>query len=823
MNYIQYIAIVDEVCVRLDSALTGYGPSAIASELKFIMAEGGRDVVKIDPLIGSNYRSWKYNIKLVLMERGLWGFAQGNETAPVAEENDKKEKEIKEYKLKLDKAYSTIALSVCKRLQVHINETDDPKKAWDTLEKLFNFVSVPEIVRVNRSFYAATMSEGSDLNEHLTKMTELASRLRELKEDISPKKFATTVLGSLPESYDVFISSLNARSADQLDWDEIKPLLIEEYTRRKEKVQQRNEEAMFSQRMPPGNQQHHVNQFRSHTNQGGRRGTTNRRQNQNHNHNFQQSSQNFQQRGVPNFNNQMNSQMNNQTNFPSNMNSNFQFSQQRSMNTTRGGTTITCFRCNEPGHKAFVCPHNSEEASFVSSVGRRMDSDETARIESPNKRRKLNDGNNFGVVDNQYSLIQDDVALTSSSKEGQRNEEWFLDSAASSNMTHNENNLEEYKDYKEPSNVFLGDDRYIPAIGEGKLKMKTADENTGKSSELVLNRVLHVPQLAKNLISVSSIAVENNAEVVFDREKCTVYTEDQKLVIGRLSSNGKLYKVVDPPVPAPGRSLLKNPESLGHQYANYSSCESPLELWHYRLGHLNHKYMRNMYLRKLVDGMKVNIKGNNDMSCESCVLGKMHKSSCPNESQNRASQLLEIIHTDVCGPMQIDSMGGSRYFVTFTDDFSRYTTVYFMRKKSEVLTKFKEYVNQVENKTGSKIKKLNIWNTVKSLRSDNGGEYSSAAFQSFCVEKGISRQFTNPYTPEQNGVSERLNRTIIEAVRSMLIHSNLPLSFWAEAVRCAVYTNNRSPTSALQDATPFECWFGVNDNVTSDLILSQLT
>ena len=102
--------------------------------------------------------------------------------------------------MKLDKAYSTIALSVCKRLQVHINETDDPKKAWDTLEKLFNFVSVPEIVRVNRSFYAATMSEGSDLNEHLTKMTELASRLRELKEDISPKKFATTLVGSLPES-----------------------------------------------------------------------------------------------------------------------------------------------------------------------------------------------------------------------------------------------------------------------------------------------------------------------------------------------------------------------------------------------------------------------------------------------------------------------------------------------------------------------------------------------------------------------------------------------------------------------------------------------
>ena len=104
---------------------------------------------------------------------------------------------------------------------------------------------------------------------------------------------------------------------------------------------------------------------------------------------------------------------------------------------------------------------------------------------------------------------------------------------------------------------------------------------------------------------------------------------------------------------------------------------------------------------------------------------------------------------------------------------------------------------------------------VKSLRSDNGGEYSSTAFQTFCAEKGISRQLTNPYTPEQNGVSERLNRTIMEAVRSMLIHSNLPLSFWAEAVQCAVYAHNRSPTSALHDATPFECWFGVKPDISN--------
>ena len=778
------------------------------------MAEGGRDATKIDPLNGSNYRSWKYNMKLVLMERGLWGYAQGTEDPPVTTDDDKKEKEIKEYKLKLEKAYSTIALSVSKRLQVHITDTDDPKKAWDTLEKLFNFVSVPEIVRVNRAFYAATMTEGADLNEHLTKMQELANRLRELKEDVSERKFATTILGSLPESYDVFISSLNARSADQLNWDEIKPLLIEEYTRRKEKVQQRSEDALFMQRGASSSQQH-ANNFPNTNdgrNQGGRRSNNNRR---NYNQNFRQQQHNFQQQQIqqqqrsnPNFNNNSSNQ-----NFPPPaMNTNFNFSQPRQMNNMNH---ITCFKCNRTGHKALFCPNDMEEARFCGE-GRRVMNDESIfnMNESPNKRRKLNNERNGGRAIDNSTFIENDVALTSSD-EGKRNDEWFLDSAASANMTFDGDNLQDYQDYNKPSNVFLGDNHYIPAIGEGKLQMTSNNDNTGKASDLVLNRVLHVPQLAKNLVSVRSIAVENNAEVVFDKDKCTVVTDDQKFVIGTSSENGKLYKLINPPVKG-STSFVNNPHvSSDHDVAAYSSCESPFDLWHRRLGHLNQRYMRNMHLRKMVDGMKVDIKSNDHISCESCVLGKMQKSSFPSESLNRASQLLELIHTDVCGPMQTDSIGGSKYFVTFTDDFSRYTTVYFMKNKSEVITKFKEYANLVENRTGCVIKKLNIWSTVKSVRSDNGGEYLSSTFQNFCAEKGISRQFTNPYTPQQNGVSERLNRTLVEAVRSMLIHSNLPLSFWAEAVQCAVYAHNRSPTSALQDVTPFECWFGVKPNISN--------
>ena len=135
-----------------------------------------------------------------------------------------------------------------------------------------------------------------------------------------------------------------------------------------------------------------------------------------------------------------------------------------------------------------------------------------------------------------------------------------------------------------------------------------------------------------------------------------------------------------------------------------------------------------------------------------------------------------------------------------------YTTTYFIKSKSEVLSKFKEYVNSVEKQTGSQIIKLNILaeEDVKVLRSDDGGEYTSNNFTKFCAEIGISHKFTVPYCPQQNGVSERKNRTIMEKARSMLHQAKLPLEFWAEACSTAVYLLNRSPTTALKNETPFE-------------------
>ena len=172
------------------------------------------EITKIEPLSGKNYQSWEYNIKLVLIERGLWGFVEGTENTPNSTATDAVRNA---YRLRSDKAYSLIALSVDKSLQVHISLTTDPRAAWEVLQTQFECVSIAQIVRLNRKFYAATMKEGTDLMEHLMYMTSLAEQLRELKEEITPQKLATVDLGSLPESYDNFISSLNTRKVDELN------------------------------------------------------------------------------------------------------------------------------------------------------------------------------------------------------------------------------------------------------------------------------------------------------------------------------------------------------------------------------------------------------------------------------------------------------------------------------------------------------------------------------------------------------------------------------------------------------------------------------
>ena len=183
--------------------------------------------------------------------------------------------------------------------------------------------------------------------------------------------------------------------------------------------------------------------------------------------------------------------------------------------------------------------------------------------------------------------------------------------------------------------------------------------------------------------------------------------------------------------------------------------------------------------------------------CEPCVKGKQHRKPFQSLREIRSTRKLQCIHSDVCGPMPTESLGGKKYFVSFIDDYTRHCSIYLMRNKSEVPDKFKEFEALVCNQTGL---------TIGTLRSDNGGEYLSNDFEEYLKEKGIRHECTIPYSPAQNGVA---NRTIVESARTMISCAGLPQSYWGEAVVTAAFIRNRVPTRTFKEkVSPYERWFG---------------
>ena len=170
----------------------------------------------------------------------------------------------------------------------------------------------------------------------------------------------------------------------------------------------------------------------------------------------------------------------------------------------------------------------------------------------------------------------------------------------------------------------------------------------------------------------------------------------------------------------------------------------------------------------------------------------------------RSKEILDLVHTDIAGPFNVESVGQNRYFVLFIDDATRYVETYLLRHKSEVLAKFQEYKVKVENLHGRKI---------KVLRSDNGGEYTGNEFRDFCKQHGIEQQFTVPGTPEQNGTSERYVRTLTEGMHANLFQSNLPPSYWSMALKYATLIKNRTWTRKMGHKTPVEAWTGTKPSL----------
>ena len=316
---------------------------------------------------------------------------------------------------------------------------------------------------------------------------------------------------------------------------------------------------------------------------------------------------------------------------------------------------------------------------------------------------------------------------------------------------------------------------------------------------LILENTFIVPSFRRNLISVSCLD-KSGYLCSFGNETFSLFQNSK--VIGTGSLIDKLYKLN---MQSPNTNLIMNATIIGSK--RKLNNEKSSMLWHKRMRHISKQRIERLITQGILDSL--------DMSdfdiCVDCIEGKMTNKR--KTSANRCSNVLELIHTDICGPFPTASWNGHTYFITFIDDYSQYGYLYQIHEKAQALEVFKIFKVEVENQLGKKI---------KAVKSDRGGEYYGrydgsgeqrpGPFAKYLSECGITPQYTMPGTPSQNGVAERRNRTLKDMVRSMISHSSLPNSLWGKALKTAVYILNRVPSKAV-NKTPYELWTGKKPSI----------
>jgi hypothetical protein len=364
---------------------------------------------------------------------------------------------------------------------------------------------------------------------------------------------------------------------------------------------------------------------------------------------------------------------------------------------------------------------------------------------------------------------------------------WVLDTGASKHLTSDESILLNKRPLDEDIVITFGNGGTGKATVKGDVLLHTP------YAAFHIKDVLHIPEAMENLLSVRG-ATTHGVDFKFCSDRCEI-SHDGKLIASAPSVGDSIYYL----------NGWSETIPVHHNVMMARGKETP-RLWHERYGHLGYDNLAR--LTTMVKGINIDAKefksAEESGLCEPCVLGKQHRAAFK-QSSSMTKQPLELVHTDLCGPLPVTSLGGNNYFVTVLDDYSKLSMVRPLTRKSDVPAVVKNILTFLENQSG---------HTVKCMRCDNGSEYINGELESFCLNKGIKLETTVRYTPEQNGAAERLNRTLMEKVRPMLSATSLPKYLWAEAVVTANYVRNRSPVSN-RDKTPYELFYGSQPDVSN--------
>ena len=480
------------------------------------------------------------------------------------------------------------------------------------------------------------------------------------------------------------------------------------------------------------------------------------------------------------------------------------------------GNGKVCHRCQRPGHLKAACfatkSKSGEELApngVVQPPPRpKTNANANANARQANESSEQNNSNLNGQV---WKAVAMEALSVLNLPPGS----WIVDSGASHHMSPDRTLFSTMQDYS--TYVTLANGKAIKATGIGKVEV------CFEGKTLALTNVLFVPELDGNLLLIgaaskhgitvefglTNVAFKHNGSVIATaKQHGSVYVIE--LTNGKAAFKAQVSKKPTRSLAAPATAEGGAPtlglapelvgavpeevggpskapaveEVLGPNTPDFPTFSKKLQSdywkWHRRFGHAGASRLQR--LQSCVEGITLDLHpSETEKACSTCLQSKMIRVQA-REAPPRATKRLQRVYSDMWGLYRHKSLGGNRYFVTFTDEFSRYSELFLMGKKTDVYNIFSVWKLKAEKETDKK---------VSTIRSDNGGEYGKLS--RIWAPEGVEFEFTTYYTPEQNGISERLNRTITESIRGMLLDAKLPVRFWGEAAKTACYLCNRLP------------------------------
>lgn len=648
-------------------------------------------------------------------------------------------------------------------------------------------------------FYQYQYNEGNDMKTHIADIKAIAHHLGEVDKAIEERELITKIVCTLPAPYRHFVSSWRHNPVERQTMVSLTSLLLQEEReigRWAPKGGNSHESALHAQQSTSsggGNDQPHrakdpqrydgqdalyahpsaassYHDNRSNSKRGGRGNYRHQRDKgrQSYRSDYQQSNRDENQ---------------------------------------HDRSTKRCDYCQMDNHNTADC--NTKKRHERTDKEREQMAKRVKK--EPGKKAVTSSATCFPLEDQDYSLVSVTPRFDTRS-----NGDWFADSGATQHMTDQREWLTNFINVPDGSWAVkgIGSSSYpVRGSGDVQIWITTTD---GVKKPATIKGVLYVPGLGTNLFSIAA-ATDLGWMATFTGTNVHFSSANGNCIMSGERVGRTLYLLAINP---------RNEKEVESSVALSSSISPGLSTWHRRLAHVSYNTILKMASSRAVDGLDLANTIVPSEPCTGCSYGKHQRHQFP-IGRNRATYTGQLIHSDLCGPMERATPSGALYFVLFIDDYSGWRFIYFLRYKSDAASKFMELINVIRGETG---------NLVRTLRTDGGGEWSSNVFAEWLTRKGIRHESSAPHTPEQDGVSERGIRTVTEGARSclydLLVPSEqwgeqvssgtaelikdcrLPVYLWAEAANFTVYSLNRVLCKASSPITPFEAYHNKRPNLS---------